>query len=189
MQSNKVKFSRWWLCTVWYGAAATLIAGNNWWRLMRDSTRIHTCIECMGIGMHVKGREPPGCATLFLLYMQTHWEVNWKAAITCHSKPPHSETAEGPDSVFGLCGIHLLFLPLLMCNVVIATQPMRLLLLKPLQSLLVAANRDHSQSPGVSTLSAVLLEDGWTNTEIESLHIWLDPRKVAYFDVVRPVHS
>lgn len=143
-------------------------------------------MECMGIGMRVKGRQPRGHATLFLLCMQTHGEVNWKAAITCHNKPPRWETTEGPDSVFGLCDINLLFLPLLMCNVVIAAHPMRLLLLKPLQSLVVAASRDCSQSPGVCASFVLSLEDVWTDTEIESLQVWLAPTQVAS-DVLRPV--
>lgn len=79
----------------------------------------HTCMECMGIGMRAKGQQPRGHATLFLLCMQTHREVDRKAAIIRHNKPPRRETTGGLSSVFGLCGILLLFNPMLMYNAVL----------------------------------------------------------------------
>lgn len=43
---------------------------------MHDSTHIDTCMEGMGMDMRVKGQQPRGHATLFLLCMQTHRKVN-----------------------------------------------------------------------------------------------------------------
>lgn len=65
---------------------------------LTERAHTHTCVECMGIGMCVKGHQPRGHGILFLLCVQTHGELDCWGGLSLLYKRLHRDTTEGVSS-------------------------------------------------------------------------------------------